>query len=158
MQSRNRRRFLAAAALGVGTSGTVLSAGKRGEDSVSQRERVRGIGGFFFRSRDPKMLAEWYQRHLGIDPVPQDYQHRPWQQSAGPTIFNPFPMETEYFGSADRPWLMNFRVRNLDAFVQQLSKEGNEVKVDPATYPNGRFGRLHDPEGNPIELWEPARP
>lgn len=119
-------------------------------------ERVVGIGGLFFRSREPKQLAQWYQLHLGIDPVPTDYDHQAWQQAAGPTAFSPFPMDTDYFGSRQQAWMVNFRVRNLDAMVAQLRKSNIEVKVDPGKYPNGRFARLHDPEGNPIELWEPA--
>lgn len=119
-------------------------------------ERVLGIGGLFFRSRDPKKLAQWYQLHLGIDPVPTEYGQHGWQQAAGPTVFAPFPMDTDYFGSPQQGWMLNFRVRSLDAMVAQLRKSNIEVKLDPEKYPNGRFARLHDPEGNPIELWEPA--
>lgn len=119
-------------------------------------ERVLGIGGFFFRSRKPQELAQWYQQHLGVDPVPTDYGRHGWEQAAGPTAFAPFPSDTDYFGSPQQSWMLNFRVRNLDAMVVQLRKSDIEVKVDPAKYPNGRFARLHDPEGNPIELWEPA--
>ena len=121
-------------------------------------ERVLGIGGLFFRSRDPKTLAQWYQLHLGINPVPTDYGQPVWQQAAGPTVFAPFPLDTDYFGSKQQGWLVNFRVRSLDAMVAQLQKSNIEVKVDPEKYPNGRFARLHDPEGNPIEFWEPASP
>jgi glyoxylase I family protein len=124
----------------------------------SPTERAVGIGGLFFRSHDPKKLAQWYQVHLGIDPVPTEYGHPVWQQTAGPTVFAPFPMDTDYFGSRQQPWMVNFRVRSLDAMVAQLRKSDIEVKVDPEEYPNGRFARLHDPEGNPIELWEPASP
>lgn len=114
-------------------------------------ERVLGIGGLFFRSRDPKKLAQWYQANLGID-------HRVWQQAAGPTAFTPFAMDTDYFGSKEQAWMVNFRVRNMDAMVAQLQKSNIEVKVDPEKSPYGRFARLHDPDGNPIELWEPASP
>jgi glyoxylase I family protein len=120
------------------------------------KERVEGIGGLFFRSGDPQKLAQWYQRHLGIDPVPTDYQQPVWHQVAGPTVFNPFPMDSDYFGSPKQAWMVNFRVRDLDAIVAQLRASSIAVKVDPEKYPNGRFARLHDPEGNPIELWEPA--
>jgi len=120
------------------------------------KERVIGIGGLFFRSRDPKALAEWYERHLGIDQTPTDYQQPVWQQSAGPTIFAPFPMDTKYFGSPQQTWMVNFRVRNLDAMIVQLRASNIAVEPDPEVYPNGRFARLHDPEGNPIELWEPG--
>ena len=125
-------------------------------DSLSQRERVLGIGGFFFRCRDPKALAAWYRDHLGIDPAPADYGQPVWQQAAGPTVFAPFPKDTDYFGSSAQAWMVNFRVRNLDAMVTQLRAAHITVEVDGKSYPIGRFARLHDPEGNPIELWEPA--
>jgi glyoxylase I family protein len=118
-------------------------------------ERVVGFGGFFFQSQDPTKLAQWYQVHLGIDPVPTAYGQQVWQQEAGPTAFAPFPVDTGYFGP-HHVWMLNFRVRNLDAMIAQLQKANLEVKVDPKKNPNGRFARLHDPEGNPIELWEPA--
>jgi len=121
-------------------------------------EKVTGIGGFFFRARDPKMLGEWYRDHLGVDLVPDSYDKLPWQQEAGPTAFAPFPEDTEYFGDAQKKWMINFRVVNLDAIVAQLRAAGASVEIDPEKYPNGRFARLHDPEGNPIELWEDDRP
>ena len=118
-------------------------------------QRVTGIGGFFFRSENPEALAQWYRDRLGIDPVPQDYDTLPWQQAAGNTAFAPFPKDSDYFGRPDRNWMLNFRVADLDAMVAQLRAAGIEVTPDPETYPNGRFARLSDPEGNPIELWEP---
>jgi glyoxylase I family protein len=117
-------------------------------------DRVMGIGGWFFRAKEPKMLAEWYRKNLGIDPVPADYTQKPWSQEAGPTVFAPFSKDSEHFGNAEKQWMINFRVRNLDAMAAQLRKAGIEVSVDPETYPNGRFARLNDLEGNPIELWE----
>ena len=83
-------------------------------------------------------------------------KHTVWQQSAGPTVFAPFPANTDYFGSPQQAWMVNFRVRNLDAMAEQLRAAHIEVNVDPQAYPQGRFARLHDPDGNPIELWEPA--
>jgi glyoxylase I family protein len=80
---------------------------------------------------------------------------QPWRQDAGPTAFAPFPDSTKYFGGRDRVWMIDFRVRDLSAMVSQLRAAGIAVTVDPQLYPNGRFARLHDPEGNPIELWEP---
>jgi predicted enzyme related to lactoylglutathione lyase len=93
--------------------------------------------------------------NLGIDPTPADYGQEPWSQEAGPTVLAPFPEDSEYFGNAQKHWMINFRVGNLDAMVAQLRAANIEVKIDPEAYPNGRFARLHDPEGNPIELWEP---
>lgn len=118
-------------------------------------QRVTGIGGLFFRARDPATLARWYQDHLGVTVTPTSYGEAPWQQEAGPTVFQPFPGETDYFGDARQMWMVNFRVRDLDAMVAQLRAAGVEVSVDPQAYPNGRFARAHDPEGNPVELWQP---
>jgi predicted enzyme related to lactoylglutathione lyase len=118
-------------------------------------EKVAGIGGIFFRASDPAALKQWYQQHLGVTLTPTDYDQQPWRQEAGATVFEPFPRDTDYFGRAEQAWMINFRVRNLDAMAAQLRAAGIEVKVDPQSYPNGRFARLADPEGNPIELWEP---
>jgi len=121
-------------------------------------ERVTGIGGIFFRAGDPERLAEWYERHLGVTRVPTSYDVEPWVQQAGPTVFAPFPAHTDYFDRESQAWMVNFRVDDLDAMVAQLREAGIEVAVDPEVYPNGRFARLRDLEGNPIELWEPAQP
>ena len=117
--------------------------------------RVTGIGGLFFRAKNPTQVAQWYKEHLGIDLVPSDYNQKAWSQEAGPTVFAPFPADNEYFGDAAKQWMINFRVSDLDAMVEKLRSVQIAVTVDPETYPNGRFARLHDPEGNPIELWEP---
>lgn len=119
-------------------------------------EKVLGIGGLFFRARDPKSPAQWYETHLSISPAPANYDQESWHQEAGPTVFAPFPEDTKYFGDARQLWMVNFRVRNLDAMAAQLRAAGIEINRDPQQYPNRRFARLHDPEGNPIELWEPA--
>jgi glyoxylase I family protein len=118
-------------------------------------ERVTGIGGLFFRSRDPAGLAIWYERHLGITPVPITYAETPWHQQAGPTVFAAFDVATDHFGRPQQQWMVNFRVRDLDAMVSQLRSAGLTVEVDAEVYPNGRFARVYDPEGNPVELWEP---
>lgn len=121
-------------------------------------EKVTGIGGFFFKARDTASLSRWYQDHLGVTVPPSNYGEAPWWQEAGPTAWAPFPENTAYFGEPAKVWMVNFRVRNLDAMVAQLRAAGISVEVDPQLYPNGRFARLSDPEGNPIELWEPAAP
>ncbi|HEY4274388.1 MAG TPA: VOC family protein [Rhizomicrobium sp.] len=119
-------------------------------------EKVTGIGGLFFKAREPGVLAKWYRDHLGVALVPSDYETQPWTQTAGPTAFAPFPQDTNYFGAPDKVWMLNFRVRDLDAMVAQLTRAGIMVDVNPESFPNGRFARLKDPEGNPIELWQPA--
>src|SRR5882724_3449625 len=118
-------------------------------------QHVTGIGGLFFRAKNPTLVGQWYKDNLGIDLVPADYSHKPWSQEAGPTVFAPFPNDSDYFGDAGKNWMINFRVRDLDAMAEQLRAAGMEVTVGPEIYPNGRFASLHDPEGNPIELWEP---
>jgi predicted enzyme related to lactoylglutathione lyase len=121
----------------------------------TEMEKVTGIGGFFFRAKDPKALALWYQQHLGILTIPTSEGETAWQQEAGSTAFTPFPEASKYFGDASKVWMLNFRVRDLDKMAAQLQAAGIAVKVDPQSYPYGRFARLHDPEGNPIELWQP---
>jgi glyoxylase I family protein len=115
-------------------------------------EKVTGIGGFFFRAKDPKSLSKWYSDHLGISAETQ----QPWQQEAGTTAFTPFPESTKYFGNDSKVWMLNFRVRDLEAMAAQLHGAGIHVDIDPQKYPYGRFAHLQDPEGNPIELWQPA--
>jgi glyoxylase I family protein len=119
-------------------------------------QAVLGIGGLFFRARDPQALARWYREHLGVAPVPTRDGESAWQQQAGPTAFAPFGEDSDYFG-ADRRWMINFRVASLEAMVAQLRTAGIAVQLDPQSYPHGRFARLEDPEGNPIELWEAAQ-
>ena len=93
---------------------------------------------------------------MGLTPIPGDYKQLPGTQKAGPAAFAPFPADTSYFERPEQSWMLNFRVRNLDGMVKQLRDAGIAVKVDPQPYPNGRFARLHDPGGNPIELWQLA--
>ncbi|SDE00102.1 VOC family protein [Limimaricola pyoseonensis] len=118
-------------------------------------EKVTGIGGVFFRARDPAALTEWYKTHLGID----DISLSVWQQEAGPTVFMPFPQATDYFDRPEQQWMVNFRVADLDAMIAQLEGAGIAVETR-AEWDSGigRFARIRDPEGNPIELWEPAAP
>jgi len=156
MSIDRRSLILGASTLAALGAAGVAESEPPAPDAKLPKERVDGIGGLFFRSHDPKALAEWYQRHLGIDPTPTDYQQPVWQQAAGPTVFAPFPMDTSYLGPPQQTWMVNFRVRSLDAMAAQLRAAGITVDIDSQVYPNGRFARLHDPDGNPIELWEPA--
>jgi predicted enzyme related to lactoylglutathione lyase len=124
---------------------------------------VKGIGGLFFRARDPEALTAWYRDRLGVGPgcsaddtvAPDDYA---WNVTAGPLVFSPFTADSDYF-AADRQYMLNLRVDDLDAVIAPFVEAGDEVITkdewnDPSV---GRFARVHDPEGNPIELWEPPR-
>lgn len=117
-------------------------------------ERVTGIGGFFFVAKDAKLLVEWYEKNLGINRVGQSYEEGSWWQDEGPTVFEPYEAGPNAAETEPR-WMLNLRVRDLDAMVAQLRAAGAEVEVDPEHYPNGRFASTHDPEGNPIQLWQP---
>ena len=115
---------------------------------------VTGIGGFFFRSRDPKALAAWYLNHLGVGAPEGMFL---WDQQAGPTVFSPFKADTDYF-AADKSWMLNLRVDDLDSLLSTLKASGIDIitKSEWDASPEvGRFARIHDPEGNPIELWQP---
>ena len=117
-------------------------------------EKVLGIGGLFFRARDPDRLAAWYSDHFVIAKVPKDYGAEPWRLEAGATVFAPFPESTGYFGDPGKSWMINFRVRALPAMVGELRAAGIVEDVDKEVYPNGIFARLSDPDGNPIQLWQ----
>ena len=128
---------------------------RNGVAPAAEMEKVTGIGGLFFRAHDPKALGLWYQQHLGISLIPSSEGDPVWEQEAGPTAFAPFPETSKYFGDAQKVWMLNFRVRDLDKMAAQLRAAGIEIKIYPPD-PTGRFARVHDPEGNPIELWQPA--
>jgi len=111
-----------------------------------------GIGGVFFRASDPEALQAWYRKHLGVA-ADGAFQ---WMQQSGPTVFMPFPRDTDYFPAA-KQWMINFRVVELDRVLAALRDAGIAVttNADWDTPETGRFARIHDPEGNPVELWEP---
>jgi predicted enzyme related to lactoylglutathione lyase len=115
---------------------------------------VTGIGGFFFRAKDPEAMRAWYVEHLGVGSAP----YGAWETEAGTCVFAPFAADTGYF-AADRQWMLNLRVDDLDKLCGTLRAADVVVttKVEWDMPGVGRFARIHDPEGNPIELWEPDR-
>ena len=117
-------------------------------------EKVTGIGGLFFRAKDPKALAQWYSEHLGVAPVPSSEGDETWEQQAGPCVFAPFKESTTYFGEGGKAWMVNFRVSDMAAMASQLRAAGITVEI-AEDESMGKFARLYDPEGTPIELWEP---
>ena len=122
---------------------------------------VLGIGGLFFRARDPDALTAWYRDHLGVGAgcaadATGPVDEWTWKTQGGPVVFAPFRDTTDYF-AADKQWMLNLRVSGLDALIAKLKDAGIDVETRaewdaPET---GRFARIHDPEGNAIELWEP---
>ena len=116
-------------------------------------ERVLGIGGYFVRAADPEALGAWYRDCLGLDLDETGV----WRQQPGPTVFAPFEASTDYFGARTQQTMLNFRVRDLDAMLAQLREKGAEVVDDVQEMEGvGRFGWVVDPEGNRVELWQPA--
>jgi predicted enzyme related to lactoylglutathione lyase len=115
-------------------------------------EKVDGVGGVFFRARDPGALLAWYREHLGVEPE-EGYAGTTF--AGGPTVWALFPAGTDYFGSSGQSLMVDYRVRDLDAMLAQLRAAG--VPVDDNVHENefGRFGWAADPEGNRFELWEP---
>ena len=117
--------------------------------------RVTGIGGVLFRSEDPGALRDWYAEHLGVPVDAEGYVvfRRPGD---GTTTWAPFPEDTEYFGDRGNRFMINYRVEDLDAMLAQLREAGVRVDEQVAEHGYGRFGWAYDPEGNRIELWQPA--
>ena len=122
---------------------------------------VLGIGGLFFRARDPDLLTAWYREHLNVGAgctAAEDGQADEWSWTAqgGPVVFSPFKQDTDYF-PAEKAFMLNLRVRDLTGLTERLSGAGIDVTTRAEwDHPEvGRFARIHDPEGNPIELWEP---
>jgi predicted enzyme related to lactoylglutathione lyase len=116
-------------------------------------ERVTGIGGVFFRARDPKALTTWYEEHLGVPVDGDGYVIFPESHN---TVWAPFVESTEYW-PADRQGMVNYTVSNLDAMLAQLREAGVDVDEKIEELDGiGRFGWAVDPEGNRFELWEPA--
>lgn len=122
-------------------------------------KRVTGVGGIFFKADRPEELAAWYAAHLGIAPGPDGYAGFAWREKDDPsaegfTIWNPFPRDTKYFLPSNAPFMINYRVHDLDALLAALTNEGVAVeKREEGEY--GKFAWIMDPEGNRIELWEP---
>ena len=123
-------------------------------------QRVTGIGGIFFKARDPAGLREWYAKHLGLPCDQYGYQFE-WRDRDDPTqrgftVWAPFAEGTQYFAPSEKPFMFNFRVTDLDAVLEALRREGVPVDDKIVEEENGRFGWVMDPEGHRIELWEPA--
>ncbi len=122
-------------------------------------KKVTGIGGIFFKCKDPKTMNEWYKTHLGFDTSPYGTTFE-WYEGAdstkkGQTQWAPFPETTKYFEPSTKDFMINYRVENIEALVEQLKNEGVTIvdKIEPSEY--GKFVHIIDVEGNKVELWEP---
>ena len=120
-------------------------------------ERVLGIGGVFFKARDPKTIAAWYREHLGVPVEPEQTYGAFTSAAAGEqAAWSAFPADTSYFGSGPAPFMVNYRVDDLDALLAELRAAGEKVLDRGSDDEQGKFGYVLDPEGNLLELWQPA--
>ena len=124
-------------------------------------KRVTGLGGVFFKAKDPNAMYEWYEKHLGIEGKPGTGAMFHWRDAEKPdekgmTVWSIFPESTKYFGTGPQPLMMNFLVDDMDALLKTLREEGVTVAKDEA-HEYGKFAWIIDPEGNRIELWEPPK-
>lgn len=122
-------------------------------------KKVTGIGGVFFKCKDPKAMNEWYKTHLGFNTneYGASFEWREEEDSTkkGMTQWSTFPENTRYFDPSSKEFMINYRVDNLEALVEELKKEGVPIVDKMETYDYGKFIHIMDPEGNKIELWEP---
>jgi predicted enzyme related to lactoylglutathione lyase len=122
-------------------------------------KKVTGIGGIFFKCKDPDKVREWYKTHLGID-ASQYGASFEWRQEEDPskkgtTQWAPFGETTKYFEPSSKDFMINYRVENLEGLVEQLKSEGVTIVDKIESFDYGKFVHILDPEGNKIELWEP---
>jgi len=121
------------------------------------KKRVTGLGGFFFKTEDPKAIKAWYSKHLGLNT--DEYGCTFWWNDENgtkcSTQWSPFKEDTTYFAPSEKQFMMNFRVADLVGLLATLKKEGVTIVGDMEEYEYGKFGWILDAEGNKIELWEP---
>ena len=122
------------------------------------KKRVTGLGGFFFKAKDPDKVKKWYNEHLGLNTDRYGCTFW-WKDKEGndcSTQWSPMNENTDYYKPSEKPFMMNFRVENLEELLKTLKEEGVQVVGEMETYDYGKFGWIMDPEGNKIELWEPV--
>lgn len=122
-------------------------------------KKVTGIGGIFFKCNNPNKMKEWYKTHLGLDTNEYGATFE-WKEASdstknGSTQWSPFPETTKYFEPSAKDFMVNYRVADLEALVEELKKEGVTIVDEIETYDYGKFVHIIDMEGNKIQLWEP---
>jgi predicted enzyme related to lactoylglutathione lyase len=129
---------------------------------TTKMKKVTGIGGIFFKCKDPKAINEWYKKHLGFDTTPYgtsfewlEIDPAPGGTKKGLTQWNPFPENTKYFEPSTKDFMINYRVENLEALVEELKKDGVTIVDKIESYDYGKFVHILDAEGNKVQLWEP---
>jgi predicted enzyme related to lactoylglutathione lyase len=125
-------------------------------------KKVTGIGGIFFKCNDPQQMNDWYAKNLGL-PVEAYGTMFKWRDADNPekeggTVWSPFKQDTTYFEPSKKDFMINYRVENIEALVEQLKADGVTVTDEITTYDYGKFVHILDPEGNAIELWEDVAP
>jgi len=143
----------------------VLLAGEAVAQTVNKEQqpmkRVTGIGGIFFKCKDPQAMKQWYEEHLGIPQDPYGYTFKWFEQRdsdlVGRTVWSPFPSGTDYFGDESQQLMINYRVADIERLVDQLRQEGVTIVDEIQDYEGiGKFVHILDGEGNRIELWQPV--
>lgn len=128
-------------------------------NELHKMKKVTGIGGIFFKCKDPQKMRDWYQSHLGLhtDKYGTNFEWRQGDDSTkkGFTQWSPFMETTKYFEPSSKEFMINYRVENLEALVEELKKEGVTVVDNIEAFEYGKFVHIMDIEGNKIELWEP---
>jgi predicted enzyme related to lactoylglutathione lyase len=128
----------------------------------TSKPRVHGIGGVFFKARDPAALADWYKRHLDFPVSPWGGAKFNWRRAdtgeQATTVWTPFPEDSGYFAPSDKPFMLNLRVDDLDGLLETLRAEGCQVLDRREDGQFGSFGYVVDPEGLVLELWQPPDP
>ena len=130
-----------------------------GPTTVAEQKKVTGIGGIFFKCKNPKKVKEWYQTHLGLNTNAYGTVFEWWQGAdstkKGFTQWSPFSENTDYFGSTSQDFMINYRVHDLETLVATLRENGVTIVDSIETYDYGKFVHILDVEGNKVELWEP---
>jgi predicted enzyme related to lactoylglutathione lyase len=147
----------------VGFVSGLLAAAQKPDSAGLPAERVTGIGGVFFKARDPKALSAWYREKLGIavrDGGEVAFSVFEWRERndssrVGTTVWSLFRSDSKYFAPGQATFMVNYRVQDLDRMLAQLRALGVDVESKVSSDFNGKFGWVVDPEGNKIELWEP---
>ena len=133
---------------------------KQNNTNTTKMKKVTGIGGIFFKCKDPNKMKEWYKTHLGLE-TNQYGANFEWRQDEDPTkkgstAWSPFAETSKYFEPSTKDFMINYRVENLEALVEQLKNEGVTIVDKIESFDYGKFVHIIDVEGNKIELWEPV--